>query len=178
MKSFFLLFFACYGVSAYSQCYNVKLSLRNADYEFTCEASETIFEAGLNAGVDFGYGYDAGASNLSRAEIIEGVVDISSQTFLSAQQIKDKQVLLTVAYPRSDCKIIVGQSKIKLGPGVHGVPIACLVGWGETCSISFLQGGNSSGGGQIIGRVEGEATALFATSTFAKIAINHPNTAS
>lgn len=31
----------------YSQTYNVKLNLRNVDYEFICEANETIFEAGF-----------------------------------------------------------------------------------------------------------------------------------
>ncbi|MEN8120072.1 MAG: hypothetical protein ABFS35_06985, partial [Bacteroidota bacterium] len=105
----FLLMVAIIGVRA--QSYHVKLITENDEFEFLCDAGQTIYEAAKKHGVDFDFGYDAGATDASLARLNYGIIDLSEQSYLDESQIEEKLILFTVAYPESDCEIDLNVSQ-------------------------------------------------------------------
>ena len=112
IKVLLVLIGICTSYFGFAKEHYVKLTIEGVEHEFICKESQSIFEAAKVYGLKFEYEYDAGATNVSMAKLIYGVVDISRQSYLDKKQIEEKLILLTEVYPRSDCEIIV-VSKLK-----------------------------------------------------------------
>jgi ferredoxin len=75
---------------------------------FQCDDDVYLLDAAEEAGFEWPYAGRSGTDSTSTARLVSGTVDQHDQAYLSDEQVKEGYILTGVAYPRSDCVVVVG----------------------------------------------------------------------
>jgi len=91
-----------YTVQLVSEEYDLDVSIK-------CDDSTFLLDAAEDAGVELPYSCRAGACSTCAGIVKSGEIDQSEQTFLDDDQVGAGFVLTCIAYPKSDCYVLVHQ---------------------------------------------------------------------
>lgn len=75
---------------------------------FQCADDVYLLDAAEEAGFEWPFSGRSGSDSTSTARLVSGTVDQRDQAFLSDEQVRAGYVLTEVAFPRSDCVVVVG----------------------------------------------------------------------
>lgn len=88
---------------------NLSMDEHTPRFFIECEENQTILAASELVGIGLPYSCRRGVCSKCTGRITDGEIDQSEQTFLDDDQMADDSVLTRIAYPKSDCNILIHQ---------------------------------------------------------------------